>query len=187
MTVLRHKGYQGAVDFDPGRLLVRILHIDDFVATECDRASEAQGAFETLVDEYLETCKEVGKEPSRPFKGSFNVRVATDLHRKAALAAAAAGDSLNAWVAGAMTRRLEDEHRPRDVPAGAREIDRTHRPKRAQAGQGRGRHGRSPKPGSQGRSTPRATQVRAGGGRPALAPPPRSCYFLCGSGVVAGR
>ena len=42
-------------------------------------------AFEEAVDDYLELCKEEGKEPEKPFKASFNVRTGTDLHRKAAL------------------------------------------------------------------------------------------------------
>ena len=45
MTVLRHKDYQGAVTFEDGHLVIQILHIDDFITTECDSASSAQGAF----------------------------------------------------------------------------------------------------------------------------------------------
>ena len=38
---------------------------------------------------YLEFCAETGKQPEKPFKGSFNVRIGADLHRKATLAASA--------------------------------------------------------------------------------------------------
>jgi predicted HicB family RNase H-like nuclease len=54
--------------------------------------------FHKAVDEYLKWCVAKGKEPERPFKGSFNVRISTDLHRKLALTASARGVSLNSLV-----------------------------------------------------------------------------------------
>lgn len=104
--MLNHRGYQGAVSFADGRLIIRILHIEDTVTDECDSASEAQAHFEALVDDYLETCEALGKEPSRPFRGSFNVRVSPGLHRRAAMAAADRGQSLNGWVEQAMENNL---------------------------------------------------------------------------------
>jgi predicted HicB family RNase H-like nuclease len=107
MTTLRYKDYQGSVAYEDGTLVLQILHIDDFITTECDSAADVQTAFEALVDDYLATCAEVGKEPNRPFKGSFNVRVSPELHRRAAMTAADEGVSLNAWVERAMAQRLE--------------------------------------------------------------------------------
>jgi predicted HicB family RNase H-like nuclease len=109
MTVLRYKDYQGSVSFDEGRLLIRVLHIDDFLTTECDSASGVQAEFEALIDDYLETCQELGKQPSKPFKGSFNIRIPPELHRKAAMFAAEHGETLNAWVTGAIERRIRDD------------------------------------------------------------------------------
>jgi predicted HicB family RNase H-like nuclease len=51
------------------------------------------------VDDYLALCAKRGKEPEKPFKGSFNVRVGPELHRRLALAAAKRGMSLNRLVA----------------------------------------------------------------------------------------
>lgn len=107
MTTLRYKDYQGSVSYEDGTLVLQILHIDDFITTECDSASDVKMVFEALVDDYLATCADVGKEPNRPFKGSFNVRVSPELHRRAAMAAAEEGISLNAWVERAMAQRLE--------------------------------------------------------------------------------
>jgi hypothetical protein len=42
-----------------------------------------------------------GKEPEKPFKGSFNVRISADLHRRLALTASARGVSLNTLVENA--------------------------------------------------------------------------------------
>ncbi|MCB4823808.1 type II toxin-antitoxin system HicB family antitoxin [Roseicella aerolata] len=109
MTVLTYKGYQGAVTFEDGRLLIQVLHVDDFLTSECDKASEAQQTFEDLVEGYLETCRLVGKEPSKPFKGSLNVRMLPELHRKAAMAATRCGETLNAWISRAIEEKLNSD------------------------------------------------------------------------------
>jgi predicted HicB family RNase H-like nuclease len=107
MSALRYKDFQGSVEFEDDRLIIRILHIDDFVTTEIDSASAAQAAFSELVEDYLATCTELGKEPCKPFKGSFNVRVTPELHRKVAMAAAELNESMNAWISKAMEARIE--------------------------------------------------------------------------------
>jgi predicted HicB family RNase H-like nuclease len=110
MTALNYKDFQGSVEFEDNRLVIRVLHIDDLVTTEVDSAQKAQSAFEELVDDYVETCTQLGKKCCKPFKGSFNVRVAPELHRQVAMAAADVGESLNSWVSGALAARL-DRHK----------------------------------------------------------------------------
>lgn len=106
MPTVRYKDYVGSVVYERGRLTITLLHIDDAISTQCDAASEAQGAFEELVDDYLETCKQLGKEPAKPFRGSFNVRIDPDQHRRAAIAATSTLVSLNAWVGEAIAEKL---------------------------------------------------------------------------------
>ena len=62
--------------------------------------------FRNAVDEYLEFCAEKAIQPERPFKGSFNVRIQPELHRKAALAAATRGLSLNPFVEDAIRNNV---------------------------------------------------------------------------------
>lgn len=106
MTTLRYKEFQGAVSFEDGLLRIVILHIDDLIVTECDSASRAQAEFENLVEDYLDTCRELGREPCKPFKGSFNVRLAPEMHKQIAISAAEGGKTLNAWVVEAISMRL---------------------------------------------------------------------------------
>ena len=65
-----------------------------------------QSEFEAAVDDYIETCAEVGKEPQRPFKGLFNVRVPPALHRAAVLRATREGAALNEVVVKALSEYL---------------------------------------------------------------------------------
>ena len=106
MTILQHKDYQGSVEFDAGRLMIRVLHIEDTVMGECDRAADAQSVFEDLVDDYLETCAALGREPAKSFKGQFNVRIDPALHRRIAMSATVRNQSLNAWIIDAVNESL---------------------------------------------------------------------------------
>ena len=55
-----------------------------------------------VIAEYIEDCKADGIQPEKSYKGSFNVRITPDLHRKVSLCAACKGISLNAAVEAAI-------------------------------------------------------------------------------------
>ena len=46
------------------------------------------------MDDYLETCTKLGREPQRAFSGQVMFRVSPKVHRRVALAAELAGKSL---------------------------------------------------------------------------------------------
>jgi predicted HicB family RNase H-like nuclease len=105
MTLMSYKDYLGSVEFDEGE---RVFHgklefIRALVSYEGEDAEGLIQAFHDAVDDYLLQCKEQGVPAEKPLKGSFNVRVGADLHRRAVIAAAHAGVSLNAFT----TRALE--------------------------------------------------------------------------------
>ena len=54
---------------------------------------------EFKIDDYLELCKEKEIEPEKPFKGSFNIRLGTELHRRATIEAQQKGINLNSHLA----------------------------------------------------------------------------------------
>jgi predicted HicB family RNase H-like nuclease len=108
MKTIQYKGYQASVEFEDGTLFIKILHIDDLLVAECDTASEAQKTVEELIDAYLEDCRALGRQPAKPFKGSFNVRMPPELHRRVAMAAAEKKQSLNAWISAAAVEHLQD-------------------------------------------------------------------------------
>lgn len=49
--------------------------MNDLFNFERFSAQELKMAFEEAVEDYLETCKEIGKTPDKTYKGTFNVRV----------------------------------------------------------------------------------------------------------------
>ncbi len=109
MDILEYKNYEGTAELDMNRNICRgkILFINDLVTYEASSPEKLQGEFEAAVDDYIETCKMVGKEPQKPLKGQFNVRISPELHRAAALLATAAEGSLNDVVVQALTAFLK--------------------------------------------------------------------------------
>lgn len=80
--------------------------INDLVTFEGKSVAGLKKAFREAVDDYIRTCRELGREPQKPFKGTFNVRVPAEVHRKAALEAVKEGISLNEFVQKAIVREL---------------------------------------------------------------------------------
>jgi predicted HicB family RNase H-like nuclease len=111
VDILKYKDYDGTAELDVQRGVCRgkLLFIDDLVTYETALPADLQMEFEAAVDDYLETCTSVGKEPQRPFRGLFNVRVAPALHRAASLRAVADGVALNEVVVRALDAFLADK------------------------------------------------------------------------------
>ncbi len=65
---------------------------------EGNSTAELKEAFIEAVEDYLDICKRQGKEPQKAYKGSFNVRINPELHKRAVLTATADGISLNQLV-----------------------------------------------------------------------------------------
>ena len=104
---MTYKGYIGTVRYSEEDEVFhgKIEAINDLIMFEGSSVKELKKAFHEAVDDYLETCKEMGRAPQKPFKGSFNVRIPSDLHRKAVERATKMGVSLNQLV----QKALEDK------------------------------------------------------------------------------
>ena len=107
-NILEYKGYHTKIEFDSESLVVRgkIEGIKDFVDFESADLSNIEQEFHKAVDEYLEFCKEVGKEPDKEYKGTFNIRITPELHKKLVVEALKNGDTLNATVEKAIVKYI---------------------------------------------------------------------------------
>ena len=65
---------------------------------ESKNADEIEKEFRDAVDDYLDFCHQVGKEPEKTYKGTFNVRIDPELHKAIAIEAMKKGISLNQAV-----------------------------------------------------------------------------------------
>lgn len=100
-NALKFKGYTGTVEFDADDRIFhgRLMGLADIITFEGASVSELEKDFRSAVEEYLKTCKEIGRLPEKPFSGRFMVRVPSELHCAIALAAKKEHKSINAWIA----------------------------------------------------------------------------------------
>lgn len=111
---MKFKGFTGSAELDLDDFSIRgkILFISDLVTYEADSAKEIKAEFEAAVDDYLETCAALGREPIKPYCGTFNVRIGPELHQRLAVYSALKEESMNNLVKVSVRRFLEDpEHK----------------------------------------------------------------------------
>jgi predicted HicB family RNase H-like nuclease len=115
--MIEYKGFTGAIEFDPELRLFtgHVVDLRDEIYFEGDSVEALEASMKRAVDHYLDVCRERGEDPERPFSGKLNVRLGSELHRAAVIAAAAEGESLNNWL----VRVVETAARSRvDAPGG---------------------------------------------------------------------
>lgn len=97
---LEYKGYHANICFDEDDLLFvgDVYGIQDSLNFCGYNVDELVENFHHVIDDYLDFCKEVGKSPDKEYKGSFNVRMTPELHRKAAAMADSQNKTLNQFV-----------------------------------------------------------------------------------------
>jgi predicted HicB family RNase H-like nuclease len=98
--ILQYQGYYAEIHFsaDDDVFFGKLLGISDLVSFEGASVEELKKAFYEAVEDYLETCAALGKDPEKTYKGSFNVRISPELHRKAANYASLRKITLNELV-----------------------------------------------------------------------------------------
>ena len=103
-NVLEYKGYHTVIEFDSETNVLRgrIEGINDYVDFSSTDATTVEGEFHKAVDDYLEFCESVGKEPEKEYRGTFNVRIQPLLHKKLVVFAMKNGETLNSVVGKAI-------------------------------------------------------------------------------------
>ena len=111
MKHLNYKGYTGSIEYSPedSMLYGKVIGIKGLISYEGETGKLLEEDFKLAVENYLSDCKQEGISPEKPFKGSFNVRISSNLHQKAALLAMKEKTSLNNLVAEAIRLHIEKE------------------------------------------------------------------------------
>ena len=63
-------------------------------------------SFECAVDDYLESCKERGVVPAKPYSGKLVLRMSSELHGQVAAAAVAVGTTINDFINQAVSKEV---------------------------------------------------------------------------------
>jgi len=107
-NTIEYKSYIGSIDYSPEDKCFygKLEMIEDLVTFEADNAAELEANFRAAVDEYLETCAALGREPQKTYKGVFNVRIDPELHRRVYREALRQGVSLNRFIQETLAQRV---------------------------------------------------------------------------------
>lgn len=99
-SMLEYKGYHASIEYDAEENIFvgEVFGITDSLNFHGTSVAELKEMFQQSIDNYLELCEKIGKNPDKEFKGTFNVRMPPEIHRKAALAATEQKITLNQYV-----------------------------------------------------------------------------------------
>ncbi|MCL2872401.1 MAG: type II toxin-antitoxin system HicB family antitoxin [Betaproteobacteria bacterium] len=99
-NTMTHKGYIARIEFDDsdGIFVGRILGTRDIISFHADTVAKLRKEMKAAVDDYLAYCQERGIAPDKPASGQLMLRVPSEVHAAANIAAQAAGKSLNQWA-----------------------------------------------------------------------------------------
>ena len=105
---MTYEGYQAKIEFDEDLDLFRgeILGLTGGADFYGKNPKELRSEFKKSLQIFLEVCREKGIEPRRNYSGKFNLRIPPELHERLAIAAQAAGKSINALAQEALQQRV---------------------------------------------------------------------------------
>lgn len=105
MNAMIYKGYAARIEYsdDDQCFIGHIAGINDVVGFHGDSVKELKTAFHEAVNDYLATCKKLGREPQKPYSGRMMLRVPPEVHARAMMMAQAHGKSLNQWAADVLS------------------------------------------------------------------------------------
>ena len=109
MNTMTYKGYAAAIEYshEDGCFIGHIASIRDVVGFHGESVAELQAAFEEAVDDYLETCEKVGRQPHKPYSGKLLLRLPSDVHAAVATTAEVSGKSINQWATEVLAKAVQ--------------------------------------------------------------------------------
>ena len=112
--MIEYKGYTGVFEYDESidSFHGRVLGLRDVVTFQGRSLDELKHEMQESVEDYLELCQRLGKDPEKPYRGEFLVRTTPDVHRRVASQAEASGVSMNSWIESVLTDAVASEVAP---------------------------------------------------------------------------
>ena len=108
-AIMEYKGYHAKIEYDDDDnfFVGTVIGLNDILCFHGTSVDELTTTFQDCIENYLQRCRENGKQPEKEFKGLFNVRIKPDSHRLAALEAAKDGITMNQFVSDAIEEKLQ--------------------------------------------------------------------------------
>ncbi len=108
MKTMTYKGYSARIDYsEEDRCFVgHLAGINDVIGFHGESVSELRESFEEAVDDYLETCAQLGRTPQRAYSGKVMLRIPPEIHAAVATAAEISGKSVNQWATETLAKAV---------------------------------------------------------------------------------
>lgn len=109
-SMMEYQGYHAKVEFsaEDGAFIGKVFGITDTLIFDGETVTEITEMFHQTIDDYIKLCQENGKIPEKEFKGSFNIRISPETHRRIALTAEQKNVSINQVVNDAIESFLDE-------------------------------------------------------------------------------
>lgn len=106
MTMMRHEGYEAAVEYDDdaGLFHGEVVNLRDVITFQGRSVEELREAFAGSIADYIAFCRNRGEDPEAPYSGQLVLKVDPGLHRAVVSAARRSGITPDEWVAKALER-----------------------------------------------------------------------------------
>ena len=108
-SVIEYNGYHAKIEYDAEDdiFVGEVIGIVDSLSFHGSSIEEIHQMFEQSIDNYLDFCEKIGKEPNKEFKGSFNIRIPSELHKKVCIEAAKENISQNQYIIKALEKSFK--------------------------------------------------------------------------------
>ena len=99
-SIMEYCGYRAVIYYDQedDMFVGEVLGLNDFLNFYGNTTKELHESFCQGIDNYIELCKEKGKKPEKEYKGTFNVRISPELHKRLSEEAKSNNITLNQQV-----------------------------------------------------------------------------------------
>ncbi|MGE5495108.1 MAG: type II toxin-antitoxin system HicB family antitoxin [Burkholderiales bacterium] len=110
-NVMKYKDYFANIEYnaEDNIFVGRVQGIVDVLVFEGSSVEELKQQFKNTIDDYLDLCQRINKNPDKAFKGSFNVRIPPEMHKEAVRQAIKQGITLNEFVSRAIKEKIDQK------------------------------------------------------------------------------
>jgi len=109
--MIEYKGYIGVVEFDPeiDSFHGIVISTNDVITFYGSSVAELREEMRRSVEEYLNFCREQGREPEKPFSGKLIIQTNPELHRRLVMEATRRHVSTDDYVHEILEKALAKE------------------------------------------------------------------------------
>ena len=107
-SLMEYKGYHAKIEFDNyDKIFVgTVIGLNDVLAFHGKTVDELERSFRNCIDDYIDLCEEIDKQPEKEYKGVYNISISPEKYREAVLDAEEDGISLNDFVSEAIDEKI---------------------------------------------------------------------------------